>query len=169
MVTEPDFSSLETSPFSLHFLAQVLRFEWMKNEWMVSSPRCQHHPLVSTCSATSHFHAEPQTFLGIIVPSVPDTSKILKVGKECSVSVWGLNEWMKSCPCWICWAGAAGRPPEEFIFPPTRRDEIMAEKIILLSLKWGLGGVSPMPEAVLKAQPTHPSHCEWIKIRYFIM
>ena len=59
----------------------------------------------------------------------------------------------------LCWAGAAGRPPGEFIFPPTMREKIMKQKIILLSLrKAGLSGVSPMPEAVMKAQTANNSH-----------
>ena len=39
------------------------------------------------------------------------------------------------------------------------REKIMKQKIILLSLrKEGLSGVSPMPEAVMKAQTANNSH-----------
>lgn len=66
---------------------------------------------------------------------------------------------------WGCWEASRGI----YFSSHKKRRDYDREDHPAITEGWGLGGVSPMPEAVLKAQPTHTSHREWIKIRYFIM
>lgn len=86
-VNGPDFSSTGKFPILLSSLSSSPPLGVKEEEMNGFKPSLSASPSGLHLFCNLMFPCGAQTFLGILVSSVPDTSKILKVGKECSISV----------------------------------------------------------------------------------